>query len=66
MRNKFEEFTGGMKLSVFAVAAAVIFALYIATSGASEWIQAGAVIVAAGLAILFIRITGAGRQEETG
>lgn len=65
MGKKFEEFTGGMKLSAFAVTAAVIFAIYIATSGASEWVQAGALIVAAGLAVLFIRITGAGRQEET-
>lgn len=63
MRNKFEKFTGGMKLSVFTITAAVIFALYVATSGTSEWIQAGAVVIAAGLVILFIRITGVGRQE---
>lgn len=65
MRNKFEEFTGGMKLSVFVVSAAVIFAIYIATSEVSEWIQAGAVLIVAGMAVLFIRITGSGRQEET-
>lgn len=65
MGKKFEEFTGGMKIGVFAVAAAVILALYIATSGASEWVQAISILIAACIVILFIRITGAGRRQET-
>lgn len=63
MNKKFEGFTGGMKLSVFAVAAVVILAIYTLTSDASEWVQAGSLLAVAAVAILFIRVTRIGRSS---
>ena len=62
MNNKFARWTGGMTLGLFGLVAVVIIAIYIATSASSEWVQAAAILGAALLAILFIRITGIGRK----
>lgn len=63
MNKKFENFTGGMKLSTFALVAVVILAIYTLTSDASGWVQAGSLLAVAVVAILFIRITGIGRSS---
>lgn len=65
MSKKFEEFTGGMKLSIFALAAAVILTIYLVTSNTNEWVQAVAVFAVAALAIWVIRSTGVGRRKDS-
>lgn len=61
MNEKFKKFTGGMKLSVFLLAAVVIFTIYTVASDASDWVKAGFILAAAVIVILFIRITRIGR-----
>ncbi|MDV2432570.1 hypothetical protein [Corynebacterium tuberculostearicum] len=65
MSKKFEESTGGMKLSIFALAAAVILTIYLVTANTNEWLQSVAVFAVAGLAIWVIRSTGAGRRKDS-
>lgn len=63
MNQKFEHFTGGMKLSVFVLIAVTILAIYTLTSDASVWVQAGAIAIIVAITILFICITSIGKSS---
>lgn len=63
MNSEFKRFSGGMPLAILGIVAVVILAVYIVTASSSQWVQAAAIIGAAVVAILFIRITGIGRKD---
>ncbi len=65
MNEKFNRSTGGLNLTTFVLVAVALLAVYIATSDASEWVQAATIIAAAVVTIVFMRITGVGRKSTT-
>ncbi|AHW62480.1 Putative membrane protein [Corynebacterium glyciniphilum AJ 3170] len=64
MGNKFEEYSGGMKLSALSLTVVVVLAIYVVTADASQWVQFAAITAVAVIAVLFIRISGIGRNKR--